>query len=312
MPVLREQDFDKLAKEVVGQFLSGGANLADSAAKIASENGLNPDQIERLVQSANTMTFLEMMDRRKQAGVGDLLHEFDPIDSRQVIRIVIDNAGVHIDPTGGGMPSEAPMDDEMELPDEMHGKQVMNPAEGEPGHMDSPEVEDCEEECHEKLDPPGVKTKKRDDNDDEPLAPKDNEDKKPPAKKEARIMRARKLASILEDQYKQAEWAFEDRFTSLVDRFRRAYNPPSFAEFEKDAMAEFGDAVGLNILNNIRQARRLEPLDLTAAHEKVAALNDRHLTIESPELHLFEELHKIATKAAELERGLAWVRTQCA
>lgn len=304
MPVLREQDFDKLAAEVVDQFLSGKAKLAEAAAKLASSNGLNPDQIERLVQSSNTLTFLRMMDQRKEAGSNDLLHEFDPIDARHVIKIVIDAAGVHVEPmSGGDMSGEMPMGDEMELPDEMHG---MNPAEGMPGHVDTPAVEECEEDCHGKLDPPGMKTEKK------PKAKAEDEDEKKPPKKEAAMMRARKLAGILEDQYKQAEWAFEDRFTALVDRFRRVYNPLSYEEFEKDAMAEFGDTAGLTIINSLREARKLAPLDMAASFQKVASLDDRHVSLESPELHLFEELHKIATKAAELERGISWVRAQCA
>lgn len=300
MPVLREQDFDKMATEVVDRFFTGQAKLADAAAEMAGSHGLNPDQIERLVQAANTMTFLRGMEQRKQEGAGDLLHEFDPIDARHVIRIVIDGAGAHVMPDG----EEQGHGDEMELPDEMSGMH-MNPAEGEPGHEDSPEVEECEEKCHDKLDPPGVKTKKK-------YEPDDEADEAAPPSKEARIMRAQKLAGILEDQYRQAEWAYEERFDALASRFKRVYNPMSFEAFEKDAMAEFGDEVGLTILNGLRAARKLPALEKQAAFEKTAALQDRHITIESPELHLFEELHQIATKAAQLSDGIAWVKTQCA
>src|ERR1700745_1814795 len=223
MPVLREQDFDKMAGEVVDQFLGGHAKLAQAAAKIAIDHGLNPDQSERLVQSANTMTFLRMMDQRKQAGVGDLMHEFDPIDSRQIIRIVIDNAGIHISPHGGE--SAMAHQDQEELPDEMSPHHAGGIPEGMPGHEEN---ETPEEEAAEQA----------------AARPKNNEDKEPPEKKpskEAAIMRARKLAGILEDQRKQAEWAFEDRFNDLVGRFRQVTNGPSFYEFEKDAMAEFNE-----------------------------------------------------------------------
>lgn len=283
MPVLREQDFDKLATIAVDKFLSGQSKLADAVAAEATEHGLNPDQIERLTQSANTMTFLKMMDQRKQQGAGDLMHEFDPVDSRNVIKIVIDGAGVHVDPHAGEPNTTAPdvMGDHTdELPDEMSGKPLMPPP----------------SEPEEK--PKTLKAQAKD-------------DKKDSTKKAAEMMRARKFAAILEDQYKQAEWAFEDRLTEIGARLKKLYNPTSFDAFEKDAMAEHGDALGLEILDILRSTRGMKHLDKTAALEKTAALQDRHISDDTPELRLFEEMHKIATQAAKLEEGIAWVKQQC-
>ena len=284
MPVLREQDFDKLATSAVDKFLSGRSKLADAVAEEATEHGLNPDQIERLTQSANTMTFLKMMDQRKQQGAGDLMHEFDPVDSRHVIRIVIDNAGVHVDPHAGESATSAPPADVMgdhtdELPDEMSGKSPIPPSPAPPA-----EEKDVPEE----------------------------DEKKKSTKKAAAMMRARKFASILEDQLKQAEWAFEDRLVEIGARFKKVYNPTSFASFEKDALAEHGDALGLEILDILRDTRGMKHIDKTTAREKTAAMQDHHISDDTPELRLFEEMHKIATQAAKLEEGLAWVKQQCA
>jgi hypothetical protein len=287
MPALRDQDFDKLAGQIVDRFFSGQAKLADAAADIAQEHSLNPDQIERLVQAANTQTFLRGMDDRKRSGVGDLMHEFDPIDSRQVIKIVIDGAGIHINPHAGSAPGHEEGEetvDEMEMPE-------INLAEGEDGHKDTPEVEACEEECHDKLDPAHTTTLPR---------------------KEAAVMRAHKLAGLLEDQRRQAEWAFEDKFNALADRFRRVNDPTNYSAFEKDAMVEYGDETGLAIVNALRERRRMVPLEKSAAFEKVAALKDRHVSDDSLEFRMFEELHKIAQVAAELDRSIAYVRSQCA
>lgn len=287
MPVLRDQDFDKLATQVVDKFFSGAAKLADAAADVAQEHSLNPDQIERLVQSANTMTFLRGMDDRKRQGVGDLMHEFDPIDSRQVIKIVIDGAGIHINPNASmarGHEEGEETVDEMDMPE-------INAAEGDEGHKDTPEVEACEEECHDKLDPKHTTTLPR---------------------KEAAVMRAYKLAGLLEDQRKQAEWAFEDKFNALAARFRRVYNAPDYASFEKDAMVEYGDDTGLAIINALRERHRMAPLEKSAALEKTASLRDRHVSDDSLEFRMFEELHKIACTAANLDRSIAYVRAQCA
>jgi hypothetical protein len=306
MPALRERDFDQLATQVVDQFLAGKAKLAEAAAEQATANGLNPDQIQRLVEAANTMTFLRLMDQRKAEGAGNLMHEFDPIDSRQVIRIVIDNAGVHVEPADHEAPQLEHQSDE--LPDEMSAVRL-NPGEGEPGHKDSPQVEECEEECHDRLDPPGLNTKKRapSKKDEAPVA-----EKKPPFKppsKEGELLRLRKLSDILEDQVKQAAWAFEDTFDRLSDRFKRAYSP-SFEDFEKDAMAECSDAVGVGVMNLLRSSRGLSPI-VAPPLEKTAELCDRYVSEDTLELDLFEQLVKIAREAAQIEQGIAWMKDLC-
>ena len=313
MPSLREQDFDKLAARVVDQFLSGKAKLAEAAAEEAMHAGMNPDQIERLTQAANTMTFLRMMDKRKQEGAGDLMHEFDPIDSRQVIRIVIDSSGVHVDPgPGAETPEGQGPSASDELPDEMaHMRHEMaeSPAEEVAEHADDAEehADDAEEHADE-----------AEEHADDAEEHADKAEKKGPPKKETpkaaalRQMRFRKLASVLEDQFHQAEWSFEDTFQKLAERFKRVYNDVTFEGFEKDALAEHGDEVGLQVLNALRQARGLEFLDEKVAFEKTAALTDRHVSEDSPELHLFEQLVKIAADAHKLRRGLEWMRARCA
>lgn len=325
MRAYREQDFEKMADRIVGQFLSGKAKLADAAAQEAIQGGLNPDQIERLTQSANTMAFLKMMDQRKQQGAGDLMHEFDPIDSRHVIRLVIDQDGVHVEPMDSGaaqgmhgMNAEPPQmpSGVDELPDEMRGVR-MNPAEGEPGHEDSPEVESCEEDCHEKLDPPGVKTKKKakppvearegeDEDDDEAAGVAES-----PKAAAARVMRTRKLAAVLEDQYRQAAWAFEDEFAKLERRFKIIGNPVTYAAFEKDAMMERSDQYGVAVLNALRASRGLPALE-QAALEKNASLADHHISDDTQELRMFERLASIAAEADKLRRGTEYLRAACA
>lgn len=334
----REHDFEKMAERVVGRFLSGDAKLAEAAAQEAMASGLNPDQIERLSQSANTMAFLKMMDQRKQQGAGDLMHEFDPIDARHVIKLVIDQDGVHVEPmdsAAGGMPAmgAAPPAESMELPDEMAGMR-MNPPEGAPGHADSPAVEDCEEQCHQDLDPPGVQTQPRAEHEEEEefdaspfgqvgkkksppfgkakekKGPGKDEKKETPKEAVARVMRVRKLAGVLEDQFRQADLLFGDTFAELQQRFKIASNPASFEAFEKDAMFERGDQYGVAVLNALRQSRGLPQIE-QAVLEKTAALADHHLSDDTPELRLFEKLAAIAESADRLRRGTEHLRATC-
>lgn len=305
MPVLCEQDFDKLATRVVDQFLEGKTKLADAAAEEALQSGLNPDQIERLVQSANTQTFLRMMDQRKKDGAGDLMHEFDPIDSRQVIRIVIDRTGVHIDgPHDHGDEEAVTSPEQDELPDEMS---AMRGAPGAQGTAEGPESG----EIPEGLQGAGTNEEAPEEDDEDEKKPPKTE-KKEQKKAELRIMRMRKLASVLADEYQQHEWAFEENFDKLAARFRRAHVDLSFADFEKDALAEATDNVSIGVLNALRSTRGLEPLTFSSANEKTAALADHHITENSLELQLFEDLIKHAHESYKIQRGLEWVRAQCA
>lgn len=325
MPALREQDFDKLATQVVDEFLAKRAKLADAAAGVAMQHGLNPDQIERLTQSSNTMAFLRMMEDTKAQGGQDLTQEFDPIDSRQVIRIIIDNTGVHVEadpsvdvqPTGG-----APGGDE--LPDEMSALRAQGGPEGVPGGMsggmpegmpgDAPPEMDAADGASAKKAPPfGKKNKKDDDNNAEnDEIPKKS--KKPESAKEAgqRLMRTRKLAGILEDQRLQADIFFEDTYEKLAARFKRLYTAVPFEVFEKDALAEHGDEFGIQVLNILRTGRNMPVQGMEEACNKIAALEDRHVTEESVELSLFGELVKTAREAKRLDHGIAVLRSQCA
>lgn len=284
MPVLREQDFDKMATRVVDQFLAGHAKLANAAAKEAMDAGLNPDQIERLAQSANTMAFLRMMDDRKKQGAEDLTHEFDPIDSKQVIKIVIDASGVHVVPSPGMDVHGPAQPGEFDLPDEMAAHRAP------PTALDNEKAETTED-------------------DDTKAAPDTNgEERETPKAAEFRLRRRRKLAAVLEDELTQLAWPFEDACRKLTERFKRASQPVSFAEFEKDAMAEYGDEMGVVVLNLIRHDLRLPILDAAPVLEKCASLRDHHVSLESPELRMFETLVKIAHDADKLRRSCAMLK----
>ena len=314
MRAFREQDFDKMAERVVDRFMNGD-KLADAATQEAMGGELNPDQIARMVQAANTQAFLRLMDQQKAQGGSDMTHEFDPIDARQIVQQIVGATGA---PGMGGMPHEAPggdaggMDgmphaepdgDEGPLPDQMmHG---MPP--GEPAGDEPPMDEDDDGPF-----PKGKKQKAKDDD----AKPKKKGPPKPPEKdmaKEAafRSRRMHKLADVLEDQYKQAEWAFEDVFSNLQMLLKRAHLAPTPEEFEKNALALHGHEVGVVVLNMVKQAQGLPPIEFDAALEKTAALRDRHLVLETEATRAFEALVKIAVEATRLQGGAAYARAQC-
>lgn len=311
MAILREHDFDNAAGRAVDRFLSGGSKLADAVAEEAVGGGMNPDQIERLVQAANTMAFLRLMESRKAQGAGDLLHEFDPTDARHIIQMIVNaddapHPGPEATPGMPGPPDMAgvaPGGGSDELPDEMSA--IRSAPKGPPAGLSGGAGEDDAEKT-----PKAFKAKDKDDDKDDD---KNKEKSKAKEEKEAALLagRRRKLAAVLEDQYRQAELAFEERYAALRTQFRRAHVPATFVNFEKDALAEHGSEVGIGIVNAMREERGMPPLVHEAALTKIADLQDRHLVEDTEELRLFGSLVKIATDAEQLRRGVEWMRAQC-
>jgi hypothetical protein len=332
MRAYQEQDFEKMATRVVERFMQG-EKLADVAALEAQQGQLNPDQIERLVHSANTMAFLRLMDQQKAQGAPDMTGEFDPIDARQIMQLLMSHMGGAHD-ASGGMPHAAPGGDEMPLPDETQHPGATPNGELPPGmadetnihmHGDEPDVHvhntPDEEDDTPPIDgdndgpfPKGEKQKTKDDGDkkDKPKKGPPSAPKKDEAKEAAfRQRRLRKLAGILDDQLKQAELAFDDAFARLSTCLRRAHGAPSATAFEKDALALYGDNVGVVVLNLVQEDRGWPVTPHGDVGTKVAALTDRHIVDDTEANREFAALVRIASEAARLREGADHVRTQC-
>lgn len=63
--MITSTDLDQLGKQVSDKFVSGGVTLNDGLKKVASENGLNREQIQRVAEAANTETYLELIKTSK-------------------------------------------------------------------------------------------------------------------------------------------------------------------------------------------------------------------------------------------------------
>ena len=319
MRAYREQDFDKMAERVVDRFMDG-AKLADAATGEAQEGALNPDQIARLVHAANTQAFLRLMEQQKAQGGADMTHEFDPIDARQIIEQLVSQAPPpNFGADAGADPGAAPPAEDGPLPDELS---AAGPGGGAPppGGAEDGDDDGDDDDDNDGPFPRGAKDKAQ-----AKAKAKAKDKDKPTAKtaayataadplKEAafRARRLRKFADVLEDQYRQAEWSFEDNMGKLSTCLRRAHGTPTMDAFEKDALALHGDDIGVAVLNIVRDDRGLPPLDFAAARTKAAALADRHIVEDAEAVTLFSQLVKLATDAAKLQRGAAHVRSLCA
>lgn len=261
--------------------------MADAAVEEAVQGQLNADQIERLVQAANTMAFLRMMETRKAEGERDMTHEFEPLETRSVIKSIID-AGPQLD---GAEPQPAPTPDgdDAPLPDEMRERRKLPVGEGEALlERNGPFNE------QKSGDKPPAKAREKD------------------TQKEAMVRshRLAKLASVFDDQLIAAEMAFDDGYDRLARLFKLAHGAPRFEDFEKDAMSVEGDRHGLAVINLMRHDRRL-PLHGPDEIEKAAQLHDRRIVDDTQPIREFRALVKIARQAERVRDGALHVRSLC-
>lgn len=287
MRALREQDYDEMAGRVVDRFLTRGVKMADAAVEEAVHGQLNADQIERLVQAANTMAFLRMMEARKADGQRDMTHEFEPLETRSVIKSIIDG-GPQLD---GAEPQAAPPPDgdDAPLPDEMGERRKQPVGEGEAllnrnGPFGEPKAGDK----------PPAKAREKD------------------TQKEAMVKshRLAKLATVFDDQLVEAEMAFDDGYGRLARLFKLAHGAPRFEDFEKDAMSVEGDVHGLAVINLMRRERGL-PLRGRDVLEKTAQLMDHHIVDDTKPIREFRALVKVARQAARVRDAATHVRSLC-
>ena len=80
-------DLDLYVKTAAQDYLTKNVSLNDSITKIASTHGLNREQINRVVEGANTETYVQLFNQSK-----DKYIQFDNADSEKVASVVLSEA----------------------------------------------------------------------------------------------------------------------------------------------------------------------------------------------------------------------------
>lgn len=91
MTHVTDRDFAKLADAVAEDLIANKVQLNDSIAKLASEMGMTDEQVCRLCEATNNVTFSKMFKAREKTA-GDRLIEFDVADSKKVLGKIIKSA----------------------------------------------------------------------------------------------------------------------------------------------------------------------------------------------------------------------------
>ena len=224
MRVLREKDFDKMAQRIVDDYLEREIPLTDGLAKISEEAELNPDQIQNLVHTANTLAHLTLFEKKSD----DKVVEFSPADPDAVLKKVYRHG--HEIPEGEdeACPESASSIDQTsdffgDFPD-LSGK--IREALGCSGEeeLGSPTS----------LEANGGVT---------------------PQQKTIMIIKIRKVASELNDRRLASAFEYKEELDKLAAEFAKLYGP-SYTDFEKDALALRGDAA-IPMLTDIRTCLRI-------------------------------------------------------
>lgn len=274
MEILQVSDYEKMAEDVVTDFVSKNTNLNDGILKIAKERDLNSEQIKRLVEMSNTKTFLKKFAEKND---GDKVVNFDVADAQKILQ------QFYSEPTPKAIKitkvtiTKIPGSDlEIDFPDMMRSIREGLP---EKEVEESPEPE--EKAASEKIDAleSPVLTKKA---------------------KYKLVLRMRKIAEELMNRVYESEHDFLEERDKIASEFCKLYGP-EYTDFEKDAMHRFGseDIFVKHALEEIRRCIKWnKPMYAPTEKEmaqKIAGLE----TEEIKSLRKMAELKKVQVKYAE-------------
>lgn len=102
--MLTEQQLDKLAHQVVDRFLTEKVALTDGVVDTAQQENLNPEQIKRLVESVNNLTFLKKFNGTPNGQ--DRVVEFETANPNAAIQRLLEDAKTTCEGSNGPSTSE--------------------------------------------------------------------------------------------------------------------------------------------------------------------------------------------------------------
>lgn len=271
MRVLRAEDFEKMAREVVDGYLNQSVPLDSGLAKAAMDGGLNPDQIQNLVQLANSIAHLTLFDGKND---GDKIVKFNPADPDEVLKKVYQD---DIPECGG--------DDE-----------------GEDAVPGAPSMDDTTDFFG---DFPDLSKKIREltGQGSAPLSVDDDSEDSAPARKSVVIIKIRKVAEELKDREIASAFEYQEELDKLASEFAKLYGP-SYDDFEKNALAIRGDKA-IPVLCDVRSCLRMAPMQ-TAVLEK----NARVVDADTPLMASLDTLIKLSTTHQESRQAYDYLKAK--
>lgn len=262
--VLSLRDFENLADEVVANFIEKKSSLNSSILKLAQDKDLNPDQIKRLVEMANTKTFLKLFKDNPRE---DQNVDFDVADANGILKNFYNEGSPNtVKITKITITSNVPSSFDEEFPDMMRGNnEVIEHTEDDSTESDNDTTKEAAKKCSKK------DTQKQ-------------------------VMKLRKVAEELMNRVYESEHCYQEKLDKLASDFCKIYGP-DYSTFEKEAVIRYGDEdkFAKHALNDIRRYIRWDKPIYSYENIKVAGL----ITPEILELDKMIEFKKIQVKYAE-------------
>lgn len=266
MPTFTRHDIDNMGFRAVDSF-KRGESLHDALVKIAKDNSMNPEQIKRLVESANTSTFLDQF-KTKQGN--QRMVEFDVADPAKVIH---DSLGGEPNKSSGGtsVSITIAVDPVAGLHDSISDENSsLSSSETEPGSAKVASLQLGYERP-------------------QTLAMNVN-------------TRAQVKESLL-TKIADCNYRAEDLANELAVEYRGIYTRPKYASLETDALSVFGNEA-IPALQLVRSKLGMSKIarNLTAGEEFF--MSDRHIVENSPQLEKISSILELAKQVISFKRGL--------
>lgn len=254
MRVMQPEDFEKMARAVVDDYLKTSTPMEKTIVKVALDEGLNPDQIKNLVNMSNVMAHMTLFDKKAE----DKIVEFEPADPASVLKQIYKTGEVEETVPDAAQPAPDRVADLFGDISELVDK--VKAMSGQPEETPPAAPEEIAEE------PEGA------------VAPR---------KRQMLIIKIRKVAEDLTDKKLQCAYEYKEELDKLATEFAKLYGP-NHDEFEKDAMAARGETA-MPVLADIRRCLRLSELK-TSNFEKTARVVDT----DTPQMKSLDRLIKLA------------------
>lgn len=252
---MNRNDLEKVASRIIKLHLSKGTAPTEAARCCCQEEGLNEEQIKRVVEMANTNMFLEKF--KGTSGSKDRFIDFDVIDPLDVIRQVMSSAPVTSSRRSVTVSISTPK-----------GTMVRRMVNRDPG-LDTDRSFFFDDIPNEKVAHfEGV-----------PLdfdVPVDTTVKTASAEPQIGPYDEHKLEEAVRTKIAEAQIYCDELSTTIASKYRDIYNREKYASFEQDALALFG-APAAFVLQDVRSKLGMKKLSSLPKDNMVKTASDRYI-----------------------------------
>ena len=257
------RDLEKLANHSVMLSMKTGDRLVDSVLSVLKDNPMNPEQVRRLTEMANTDMFLEKF---KGTSGDDRFVDFEVADPAEIIKKFL---GEDAAPAFSSSKKLT-----VSIDSSPKGTQVTKSLQQDPG-LDTEDSQFYEDITPTKLDKLDLGEILNSDD----LAGV-SETKVASEQDSTHLLNpfdAHKVKEMLLDKVAAANYACDDIATGLAAKFKGIYSQEKHAEFEKEALANFGSA-SLPALQAIRIKLGKETFKGTVSDSAIKTASDRYVS----------------------------------